>query len=90
MTSQVGIVTSVRTFFLTAEGGPPQLIEHSLPSAGGASGSPIFDAHGQVIALLSGGNNIASKDGRIPNAALVNFAQRVDILRELIDGRRRR
>ncbi|MEI9886962.1 MAG: serine protease [Rhizomicrobium sp.] len=85
-TSQVGIVTSVRTFFLTAEGGPPQLIEHSLPSAGGASGSPIFDAHGQVIALLSGGNNIASKDGRIPNAALVNFAQRVDLLRELIDG----
>ncbi|HEY0299870.1 MAG TPA: serine protease, partial [Rhizomicrobium sp.] len=85
-TSQVGIVTSVRTFFLTAEGGPPQLIEHSLPSAGGASGSPIFDSHGQVIALLSGGNNIASKDGRIPNAALVNFAQRVDLLRELIDG----
>lgn len=85
-TSQVGIITSVRNFFLTADGGPAQLIEHSLPSAGGASGSPIFDAHGQVIALLSGGNNIASKDGRIPNAALVNFAQRVDLLRDLIDG----
>ena len=87
VTSQVGIITSVRTFFLTSEGGPPQLIEHSLPSAGGASGSPIFDAHGQVIALLSGGNNIASKDGRIPNAALVNFAQRVDLLRDLIEDR---
>ena len=87
VTSQVGIITSVRTFFLTAEGGPPQLIEHSLPSAGGASGSPIFDARGQVIALLSGGNNIASKDGRIPNAALVNFAQRVDLLRDLIEDR---
>jgi hypothetical protein len=86
-TSQVGIITSVRNFFLTADGGPAQLIEHSLPSAGGASGSPIFDAHGQVIALLSGGNNIASKDGRIPNAALVNFAQRVDLLRDLIDDR---
>jgi hypothetical protein len=86
-TSQVGIITSVRTFFLTADGGPAQLIEDSLPSAGGASGSPIFDSHGQVIALLSGGNNIASKDGRIPNAALVNFAQRVDLLRELIEGR---
>ena len=86
-TSQVGIITSVRNFFLTAEGGPAQLIEHSLPSAGGASGSPIFDAHGQVIALLSGGNNIASKDGRIPNAALVNFAQRVDLLRDLVDDK---
>ena len=86
-TSQVGIITSVRNFFLTADGGPAQLIEHSLPSAGGASGSPIFDAHGQVIALLSGGNNIASKDGRIPNAALVNFAQRVDLLRDLIEDR---
>lgn len=83
-TSQVGIITSVRNFFLTDDGGPAQLIEHSLPSAGGASGSPIFDAHGQVIAILSGGNNIASKDGRIPNAALVNFAQRVDLLRDLI------
>ena len=86
-TSQVGIITSVRTFFLTAEGGPAQLIEDSLPSAGGASGSPIFDSHGQVIALLSGGNNIASKNGRIPNAAMVNFAQRVDLLRDLIEGR---
>ncbi|HXC53947.1 MAG TPA: serine protease [Rhizomicrobium sp.] len=86
-TSQVGIVTSVRNFFLTDDGGPAQLIEHSLPSAGGASGSPIFDAQGQVVALLSGGNNIASKDGRIPNAALVNFAQRVDLLRDLIDGK---
>ncbi len=86
-TSQVGIITSVRNFFLTEDGGPAQLIEHSLPSAGGASGSPIFDSHGQVIALLSGGNNIASKDGRIPNAALVNFAQRVDLLRDLMEGK---
>ncbi|MGZ5940383.1 MAG: S1 family peptidase [Rhizomicrobium sp.] len=86
-TSQVGIITSVRNFFLTADGGPAQLIEHSLPSAGGASGSPIFDQHGQVIALLSGGNNITSKDGRIPNAALVNFAQRVDLLRDLANGK---
>ena len=87
-TSQVGIITSVRTFFLTEEGGPEQLIEHSLPSAGGASGSPIFNRDGQVIALLSGGNNISNKEaGRIPNAALVNFAQRVDLLRDLIEGR---
>lgn len=86
-TSQVGIITSIRNFFLTADGGPAQLIEDSLPSAGGASGSPIFNAQGQVVALLSGGNNISSKNGRIPNAALVNFAQRVDLLRELMDGR---
>lgn len=87
-TSQVGIITSVRTFFLTEEGGPEQLIEHSLPSAGGASGSPIFNQKGEVIALLSGGNNIANKEaGRIPNAALVNFAQRVDLLRDLIEGK---
>ena len=86
-TSQVGIITSVRNFFLTEEGGPAQLIEHSLPSAGGASGSPIFDQQGEVIALLSGGNNIASKDGRIPNAALVNFAQRVDLLRDLAENK---
>jgi hypothetical protein len=86
-TSQVGIITSLRTFFLTNDGGPAQLIEDSLPSAGGASGSPIFDANGNVVALLSGGNNITSKNGRIPNAAMVNFAQRVDLLVELMNGR---
>jgi hypothetical protein len=85
-TSQVGIITSVRNFFLTNDNGPAQLIEDSLPSAGGASGSPIFNANGHVIALLSGGNNLSSKDGRIPNAAMVNFAQRVDLLKELLNG----
>jgi hypothetical protein len=61
-------------------------IEHSLPSTGGASGSPIVNARGEVVAILSGGNIIPSEVcPQQPNAAQVNFAQRIDVLTHLLD-----
>lgn len=86
-TAQVGVITSIRSFFLSSESGLTQLIEHSLPATGGASGSPILDERGEVIGLLNGGNLFAADDGtRVPNAALINFGQRADLLKEVIDG----
>lgn len=87
--SQTGTIVSITNFTMThATGGAGQRIEHSLPATGGASGSPIFNGRGEVIALLSGGNVIATEDGqRAPNAALVNFAQRVDLLAPLLAAR---
>ncbi len=41
------------------------LIRHNLPSAGGASGSPIFTRTGEVIALHFGGNIIGQVVGGI-------------------------
>ena len=56
------------------------------PVTGGASGSPIFNANGEVVALLCGGNivpQVKTEKGiltRLPSAALVNFAVRADLL----------
>ena len=66
-----------------------RLVRHSLPATGGASGSPILNAQGRVIAVLNAGSVFefrrGAKKDRIPLAAGVNFGQRVDLLRELID-----
>jgi hypothetical protein len=84
--SQAGNVVSMTSFTLTrAAPGEAQRIEHSLPATGGASGSPIINSRGEVVAVLSGGNVIRGRDGsRTPNAALVNFAQRIDVIRPLL------
>ena len=65
------------------------LVQHAIPTAGGASGSPILNADGQVVAIHSGGNAIGQTESgaRIGSAALINFAQRADLLRELLEGR---
>jgi len=64
------------------------LIHHALPAAGGASGSPILNSEGQVVGVLNAGTVIGvSKAGtRITSGANINFAQRVDLVQELIEG----
>ncbi len=81
-----GMLAKTASFFLMPSS-DPQLILHDLPATGGASGSPIFNTAGHVVALLNSGNVTTSGDGyRTPSAVLVNFGQRVDLLRELIEG----
>ncbi len=71
------------------------LIQHSVPVTGGASGSPLIDPSGKVIGIVNGGNTTVFKNPedavnakmRMPNAALINFAQRVDLLKALADGK---
>ncbi len=82
-TFQQAVITSLTSFFLTKdEMGSGQLVQHSLPATGGASGSPIFNAAGHVVALLNAGN--VDEVGN-PLAALVNYGQRADLLRELLE-----
>jgi hypothetical protein len=87
-TSQVANVVAWATFMRTkpvAEEG--QLLEHSLPVTGGASGSPIINERGDVVAILSAQNAVMSPfAGRTPSAALVNYGQRVDVLAPLLSG----
>jgi V8-like Glu-specific endopeptidase len=95
-TMQSGIVTSVTDYF--QKSGDPAatyLVKHNLGAAGGASGSPMFNADGEIVAILSGGNLFAgivmdAKQGkvetnikRVGNAAMVNFAQRADLIHDL-------
>jgi len=92
-TSQTGRVTANVSFFLSrAEPKDNQLIQHSLPTAEGAAGSPVFNEAGDVVAIHNAGNYAATiKDTNgntvdIGSAAMVNYAQRADILAELIAG----
>jgi hypothetical protein len=89
-TMQSGIVTAATDFWLgKAEFEQRLLIQHNLGATGGASGSPMFNASGEVVAILSAGNisgvlRTSSGDiARVPSGVLVNFAQRVDILKDI-------
>jgi hypothetical protein len=86
-TMQSGIVTSLSDYFLAESGFENnRLIRHSLPSAGGASGSPIFTPDGVVVGIHFAGNHVVgiTDDGkgfeRKANASLINFAERIDSL----------
>jgi hypothetical protein len=88
-TMQSGIITA-NTDYWMARGEYAQRfsIQHNLGATGGASGSPMFNRHGAVVGLLNAGNIIGSisQDGnviRAPSAALVNYGQRVDLLRDI-------
>lgn len=87
-TMQSGIISGVSDFDLKDSGARNnQLIRHNLPATGGASGSPIFDESGEVVALLYGINvftDIKTATGvlkRIPSAVQINFAVRADLLK---------
>jgi len=81
-------------FMIRADPEHRLLIQHSVPVTGGASGSPLVDPSGKVIGIVNGGNTTVFKDKseamnakvRVPSAALINFAQRVDLLQHLADG----
>lgn len=82
--SQVGRITAVTNYFNAPEtGSDGLLLQHSLPATGGASGSPLINADGEVVGLLSAVNFIVVGGKRIPSAASVNFAQRSTLLEEL-------
>ncbi len=88
-TSQTGIVTSMTTFYLyRGSDEDDQLIQHSVPATGGASGSPMFNAKGEVVGFLNAGNiaDVSSTGARMPSAALVNYAMRADLLLDMLDG----
>ncbi len=85
-TSQIGIVTSMTDFFFgRAARESAQLVHMSMAVAGGASGSPIVDRQGRVVAILSAGNfvGVPGAGARVPVGG-INYAQRVDLLGELL------
>ncbi len=84
-----GTVTGLTNFFFLPAGfAHSQLIHHSVPAAGGSSGSPMVDASGRVVALLSAGNAYqpGPHKARVPSGVLINYGQRVDFLRQLLAG----
>ena len=84
-----GTVTAETDLFsLPAEPAQRRLIHHDMAITGGASGSPVISANGKVVALINSMNIQALQGGgRMPSAALINYAQRVDLLDDLISGK---
>jgi hypothetical protein len=95
---QSGILTSVTDYWLAKSDFETRfLLEHNLGATGGASGSPIFNSRGEVVGLLNAGNLIKQamptknekgetviNFARAPSAVMVNFGQRVDLLKEIL------
>jgi hypothetical protein len=86
-----GIIAAMGDWWLgRADPSQQLLIQHDLGVAGGASGSPLLDTDGQVVGIVSAGNMAAGIDvtsgkvKRIPSGVMLNFAQRIDLLGELL------
>lgn len=89
-TMQSGILTAVTDYYLSKSPFEKRhLLQHNLGSTGGASGSAVFNARGELVGLLSAVNATVGVDlvtkrmMRQPSAALINFAQRIDLLRDI-------
>jgi S1-C subfamily serine protease len=92
-TAQRGTITAMTGYLMARRAGEPNyLIQSSLPMAGGASGSPIFDVKGRVVGVANAGNvNVLAIPligmRRMPSAALINYGQRADLIAQLLDDR---
>lgn len=82
------------TEFSTKPGTPEtqRLLHYDLVTAGGASGSPLFDNQGRVIGLNCAGSYIGIRDGIGTSKRIrtgIAFGQRADLIHELFEGRSR-
>ena len=76
---QTGIIVAVSDFDLKNRGSRNNfLIRHNLPSSGGASGSPLFNSKGVVIAVHNASSKIPGT--RFSSGSLINYGVRVDKL----------
>jgi hypothetical protein len=73
-------------FFLPTDAAHSKLVHHNMPTAGGASGSPIIDRLGNVVAVHNAGNLYSTATGDRLSRIQINYAQRADLVADLIAG----
>jgi hypothetical protein len=84
---RAGVIESLTDYFSSAQQDPKEtlLVTHNIPITCGASGSPVIGEDGKVVAVVSA---FSSTGGQCtPSAVLINYAQRADIVADMIDGR---
>jgi hypothetical protein len=83
-----GMVTAITDEFnLPADFRHRRLVRHNIPATGGSSGSPIVGPSGRVVAFHNSGNMIfPAEGGRLPSAALINYAQRADLVHDVLSS----
>ncbi len=82
-----GAIESLSDYFSSAQQNPLEtlLVTHNIPITCGASGSPVIGPDGKVIAVISA---FSSAGGQcMPSADLINYAQRADLVADLINQR---
>lgn len=81
-----GYVTAKTDFFFTRRPwAESYLIHYSGPVVGGASGSPMLNARGEVIGIISAAEHLAINDGSARASFGFGYGQRVDLAVELLD-----
>jgi len=65
-----------------------EYLQAGLAIAPGTSGSPVFDDHGAVIAMVAGGDFVKGANGAyVPSGSQANWAISVERVRELLRKR---
>ncbi|HEX5051950.1 MAG TPA: trypsin-like peptidase domain-containing protein [Planctomycetota bacterium] len=83
--SHLGHVIAVSDFFMApASLEAAQLVHTDLPVNGGSSGSPVLDEDGRVLGIINAGSFTLGMEGRRIPIAGTTYAQRIDLLQELI------
>lgn len=95
-TVQVGNVTAVSDYkYKVGRAESNYLVRHNLGATGGASGSPIINKKGNVVAVLNAitvevpsDETTAKQSGAAenPSAVMINYAQRADLINDIKDN----
>ena len=85
---RTGSVTALTDLFsMPTDPAHRQLIHHNMGTTVGTSGSPIISTSGHVVALHNRSSYMRLPDGKeVPSGALINYAQRIDLLKDVISG----
>jgi hypothetical protein len=87
--SPSGRITATTDFFFDPDAAEKLLVHHDAVITGGASGSPLLNEEGLVVAIVSAGSMIFVRQGpnsmqRVPFG--LNYAQRASLIQELLDN----
>lgn len=80
---RVGYVSGSTDFLGIAQNSKGELIYHTAGGSGGASGSPIFNIEGKVVAIFSGGENRKVGGTNIISGAGTFYAQSAQLIEDL-------